>query len=70
MKWFRELFEKSFTYSETKVKDVRGRVKQLKTDFRKVLYGNVCRSLFEQHKLMFAFSMAVKLNIEGDTGEE
>lgn len=60
MRFFRDLFEKSFTYSE-KVKDTKGRVKQLKNDFRKVLYSNICRSIFEQHKLMFAFSMAIKL---------
>lgn len=60
MKWFKELFERSFTYSD-KVRDTKGRVKQLKNDFRKVLYSNVCRSLFEQHKLMFAFTMAIKL---------
>ena len=56
MKWFRELFEKSFSFSELKIKEVKGRVKQLKADFTKVLYANVCRSLFEQHKLMFAFA--------------
>jgi len=56
MKWFRELFEKSFTISaENRVKEVKGRVKQLKEDFLIVLYENICRSLFEQHKLMFAF---------------
>lgn len=26
-----------------------------------VLYKNVCRSLFEHHKLMFAFLMAIKI---------
>ena len=29
-----------------------------------MLFANVCRSLFERHKLMFAFSMAVRLNEE------
>ena len=61
MKWYRDLFERSFTYSD-KIKDIKGRVKQLKTDFRKVLYANVCRSIFEQHKMMFALNMAIKLN--------
>lgn len=66
MKWFKELFVLSFTYSPDKVKDTKGRVKQLKTDFLKVLYSNVCMSLFEQHKLMFAFNMAIKLNEEDE----
>ena len=47
MKWFKELFVQSFSYSPEKIKDIRGRVKQLKQDFLKVLYANVCRSLFE-----------------------
>lgn len=66
MKWFKALFTKSFSYSE-KVKDTKGRIKQLQQDFRKVLYSNVCRSLFEQHKLMFAFSLAIKISDQGST---
>lgn len=63
MKWYRDLFAKSLTVSE-KIKDIKERVKQLQSDFNKVLFTNVCRSLFEQHKLMFAFNMAIKLNEE------
>lgn len=63
MKYFRELFIKSFSVTE-KVKDTKGRVRQLKSDFLKVLYSNVCRSLFEKHKLMFAFNMAIKLHLD------
>lgn len=65
MKWFRELFTLSFTYSE-KIKETKARIKQLKGDFTKVLYSNVCRSLFEHHKLMFAFSISIKLNEESN----
>lgn len=64
MKWYRSLFELSFTYSPEKIKESKARVRQLKQDFRKVLFSKVCRSLFEQHKLMFAFSMAIKLNTD------
>lgn len=66
MKWFKNLFSLSFTYSE-KVKDIKGRISQLKEDFRKVIYSNVCRSLFEQHKLMFAFSLAIKISVQGNS---
>mmetsp|Transcript_10117 Transcript_10117/g.7585 ORF Transcript_10117/g.7585 Transcript_10117/m.7585 type:complete len:86 (+) Transcript_10117:563-820(+) len=68
MKWFRELFERSFEFSDLRVKEYKGRVKQLKEDFLTVLYENICRSIFEKHKLMFAFQMAIRLNL--DTGED
>lgn len=68
MRWFRDLFITSFTYNPEKIKDSKGRVKQLKQDFLKVLYSNVCRSIFEHHKLMFAFNMAIKLNEEDESG--
>jgi len=63
MKYFRELFVRSFTVSE-KSKDTKSRVRQLKSDFLKILYSNICRSLFEKHKLMFAFNMAIKLHLD------
>ncbi len=63
MKYYRELFIKSFTVGE-KVKEIKSRVRQLKSDFLKVLYSNVCRSLFEKHKLMFAFNMAIKVHLD------
>jgi dynein heavy chain, axonemal len=63
MKYYREIFVKSFTHNE-KVKEIKGRVRQLKTDFLKVLYSNICRSLFERHKLMFAFNMAIKVHLD------
>jgi len=63
MKYFRELFVHSFTVSE-KGKDTKSRVRQLKADFLKILYSNICRSLFEKHKLMFAFNMAIKLHLD------
>ncbi len=69
MKWFRDLFITSFTYSPEKIKDIKGRVKQLRNDFSMVLYQNVCRSLFEQHKLMFAFNMAIKLHYAEDSAQ-
>ena len=62
---------KSFTVSEIKIKETKGRVRQLKSDFLRVLYTNICRSLFEKHKLMFAFNMAIKVHIDdGATGDE
>lgn len=63
MKYYREIFFKSFTIGD-KVKEIKGRVRQLKSDFLKTLYSNVCRSLFEKHKLLFAFSMAIKVHLD------
>jgi len=64
MKWFREIFEKSFSSAGEKIKELKARIRQLKDEFRKLLFENVCRSIFEVHKTMFAFYMAVKLHIE------
>ena len=33
----------------------------LKTQFREILYRNVCMSLFERHKLLFAFFISLKV---------
>jgi hypothetical protein len=45
------------------------RVFQLKTKFREVLYKNVCMSLFETHKLLFAFFMTLKIFETGELSE-
>lgn len=41
--------------------DVSQRVRNLNDFFTFSLYSNVCRSLFEKHKLMYAFLLAVKI---------
>ena len=55
------LFERSFAVDEKK-RDTRSRVRQMITVFTSLLYSVVCRSLFEKHKLMFAFYLAFSLN--------
>ena len=37
------------------------RAKVLKDQFREILYRNVCMSLFEHHKLLFAFFISLKV---------
>ena len=37
------------------------RAKILKDQFREILYRNVCMSLFEHHKLLFAFFISLKV---------
>lgn len=43
------------------------RVTYLKTEFREVLFKNVCMSLFEHHKLLFAFFMTLKIFEQGES---
>ena len=45
MKWFRELFVASFVFSSERDKDVKGLARQLKQDFLRVLFANLCHSL-------------------------
>ena len=40
-----------------------------KKDFREILYKNVCMSLFETHKLLFAFYMSLKIFEQGESNE-
>lgn len=43
----------------------QARVVELKQTFREILYRAVCMSLFERHKLLFAFFMALKIYEHG-----
>ena len=60
--WFINLFEISINKA-TKSKDIQIRIAYLNDYFRFLLYSNVCRSLFEQHKLLFSLLLAVRLKI-------
>lgn len=42
----------------------------LKTDFREILYRSVTMSLFERHKLLFAFFMAIRIYQQGEDSVE
>ena len=41
--------------------EMEKRSKVLKDQFREILYRNVCMSLFERHKLLFAFFISLKV---------
>ena len=44
-----------------KLVEMEKRAKVLKNTFREILYRNVCMSLFEHHKLLFAFFISLKV---------
>ena len=48
--------------STPKVGDLNQRLSDLIERITKVLYTNVCRGLFEAHKLIFSFLIATSIN--------
>ncbi|VDO05387.1 unnamed protein product [Rodentolepis nana] len=60
LSWFVNLFIMSIDTSEAS-DDLDTRIKNLNDNFAKVIYRNVCRSLFEKTKLLFSLIMCVAL---------
>ena len=60
LRWFKDLFY--IAIQQAKASDQPGeRVENVNKEFTKQLYENVCRGLFEKHKLLFSFMLTTKI---------
>lgn len=60
LEWFINLFEVAIDKA-TKAHVLEDRLRNLSECFTVLLYTNVCRSLFEKHKLLFSFLLSIKI---------
>jgi dynein heavy chain len=60
LNWFRHLFLQGISKSEP-ADDVEQRIENINEFFTFSLYTNVCRSLFERHKLLFSFLLCARI---------
>ncbi|TPX59753.1 hypothetical protein SpCBS45565_g07659 [Spizellomyces sp. 'palustris'] len=65
LNWFMNLFVSAITHSE-KSDDIDQRVGNVNEYFTYSLFSNVCRSLFERHKLLFSFLLIIRILMNGD----
>nr|KAJ3421411.1 Dynein heavy chain 1, axonemal [Polyrhizophydium stewartii] len=65
LNWFMNLFVSAISHSE-KSDDIDQRVANINEYFTFSLFTNVCRSLFEKHKLLFSFLLTIRILMNDD----
>jgi dynein heavy chain len=60
LNWFMNLFISAISQSE-KSENIEKRVENINSYFSFSLFTNVCRSLFEKHKLLYSFLLTVRI---------
>jgi len=65
LEWFRAIFLKSIEKAELS-DDVAQRTQNINAHFTFNLFSNVCRSLFERHKLLFSFLLCCRILMNQD----
>nr|XP_034195945.1 dynein heavy chain 1, axonemal-like [Osmia lignaria] len=65
LEWFVDIFNHSIA-ATAKSNDIQERVQNINRNFTFSLFSNVCRSLFERHKLHFAFLVCARIRIHGN----
>eukprot|EP00801_Mesodinium_rubrum_P000083 Mrub_00083.p1 GENE.Mrub_00083~~Mrub_00083.p1 ORF type:complete len:1986 (+),score=436.27 Mrub_00083:724-5958(+) len=62
LNWFKDLFSKSADEAEQTSED-ESRIINIYQKFLEKLYTQVCRTLFEKDKLLFAFNMTIRIKL-------